>query len=287
LSGSTSSGVKRIGAITALVVVGLLGVLAGVRQPAAWPEPETPPQQGEAVEPGSISTRPVHSAVALARLVREPQNTWSNLAFVIGGAFLAGTATSRLSRLVGVAVIAVGVGSFLYHASASRELRHLDVAAMYWLFLMTTALCIGAVWPPWRAKLEAVAVAVFGVALIAAVLLTFARNVTVFGIKPFSLHAATAVTAAILILSLAQVARRLETIGAALQLLGIVTVFGVAVACQTSDRPGRRFYRPDAIIQAHAVWHVLAAGTLVAAVKLLERDAGADGAPRMDVSSAS
>jgi hypothetical protein len=268
--------VKRICAITALVVAALIGGLAWVGEPAAWPPPETPPQQGEAADPHSISTKPVHAADALARIVREPQNTWSNLAFVIGGAFLIVTAAGRLSGSVGVALIAVGVGSFLYHASASRELRHLDVAAMYWLFLLAMILCVSTVWPASRAKLESVAAVIFGVTLIAAVLLTLGRNVSVAGLKPLSLHTVTVVTAAMLILSMAQVARRLETVAAALQLLGIVTVFGIAAACQTSDRPGGRFYRPGAIIQAHAVWHVLAAATFVAAVKLLERSTRSD-----------
>jgi hypothetical protein len=277
--------VKRTLLITGLVILALLGALAWVREPAGWPSPETPPQQGEAAEPASANKAPTHAALALARLIREPQNTWSNLAFVLGGAFLVSVSAQRLARCVGGALIGVGSGSFLYHASASRELRHLDVAAMYWVFLAATALCISALWPRWRPKLEAHAMSVLGAALLAAVALTAARNVVIAGGKPFSLKIATAVAAGIVIVSLAIVARRRENVSVALQFLGIVTLFGVAVAFQTADRPGGRLFRPDAFIQAHAVWHVLAAAAFVWAVRLLDQAGSADSSKKPDIAA--
>jgi hypothetical protein len=263
--------VKIGGLITLAVVMVLAGGLVVLQDPARWPAPESPPQQGEAVDPASLGNRPVHATAALERLVREPQNAWSNLAFVAGGALLATTAGRRLARWTGVVLIVVGVGSFLYHASASRELRQVDVAAMYWLFLISTVLCSGAVWPLWRVKADSAAVVIFVCTLLIAVALTLARNVTVAGLKPFSLHVATALTAAVVILSLAETARRAESLAAALRLLGIVTTFGIAAACQTWDRPGGRFYHPTAAIQAHAVWHMLAAVVFVASIKMLDR----------------
>lgn len=154
-----------------LVVAAALALtLALVRDAARWPEAEVPPRQGEAVQRGS--TPPQHLPEALRRLVREPQNTWSNLAFVLGGAALVVTARLRMARGVGVSLVAVGIGSFLYHASASRTLRHLDVGAMYWLFLLLAVLAQAASlrvsgagvslaprrlpsaprWPPWGSR---------------------------------------------------------------------------------------------------------------------------------------
>jgi hypothetical protein len=272
--------------ITVVVTLALAGALAFVGEPGRWPAPETPPQQGEAVDAASPASQPAHSPAALARLIREPQNTWSNLAFALGGAWLVSAAASRLARLTGVALIGVGIGSFLYHASVARELRHLDVAAMYWVFLMATALCLQAIVAGSRDALHRGAWAILVVTLLLAIAFTAGRNIVVAGMKPFSLKFATAAAAAIIILSMARVAWRRETLGGALQLLVIVTLFGLAAACQTMDRPGGRFFRPGAIVQAHAAWHVLAAVTFVAAARFLDQEtiavvakkkAGADG----------
>ncbi len=263
---------RRALLITVGVVLALCGVLAFVGEPAGWPPVEPLPQQGEAALVVGGSAPPSHAPHALARLVREPQNTWSSMAFVIGGAWLAAVAIGGLARGLGLALIAVGGGSFLYHASASRVLRHFDVAAMYWVFLMTVLLCLAAVMPRGRAHLERNAVRYFFAALLLAAGWAAARNVAIGGMKPFSLRLALAVTAATLIGSLAVVARRRESVPAALQLLGIVTLLGAALACQTADQPGGRFFRPEAVIQAHAVWHVLAATTVVWAGRFLDRE---------------
>src|SRR5688500_9400020 len=127
--------------ISVATLVGLLLTLALVRNPLRWPAPEPRPYQGEAAD----VTKSGHTAAALGRLIREPQNTWSNLAFVVGGALLLGTARCRVARLLGIPLIAVGIGSFLYHASASARLRELDVGAMNWLFAMAIVLCVSIV----------------------------------------------------------------------------------------------------------------------------------------------
>src|SRR5688572_15814022 len=107
---------KRVLLISAAVIVGLVSTLLFVGEPARWPAVETPPHQGEGANLPSSGTPVLHAPSALARLVREPQNTWSNLVFVCGGALLVSLAATRMARGVGVPLIAVGVGSFLYHA---------------------------------------------------------------------------------------------------------------------------------------------------------------------------
>lgn len=266
---------RAIIALSTALVLLLAAVLGWVGEPDRWPEPEEIPQQGEAAD---ISSR-THAPAALARLVREPQNAWSNVAFLVAGAFLFSTCASRLARANGVVLAMVGFGSFLYHASASRSWRHVDVGAMYALFLLSVALCAAAMLPRWRPALERRAVALAIMSGLAAVALTAGRNLVIGGIKPLSLRFATMLSAGAIILSLADVARRRETIAAALQFLGIVTLFGIAVLCQTWDRPGGRFYRPDAWLQAHAVWHGLAAITFAWAVRFLDQVVGPGGMP--------
>jgi hypothetical protein len=258
---------KRAFGISIVVLAALLLCLALIRDPARWPAPEAIPYQGEAAD----GAGQVHSAAALARLIREPQNAWSNLAFVIGGTLLLATRRTRGARALGIPLIAVGVGSFLYHASASAALRQLDVGAMYWLFLAAGVYCLGILLPTVQRVLETYVAGIMAATLMAAVALTLSRNVIVFGVKPFSLTVATAVSAAVLLLSVARTALRKESVSAALQLLGIVSVFGAAVYLQLGDRPGRALYRATAMIQAHAIWHVLAAGAFVWAVALLDR----------------
>lgn len=254
--------------VSVLVIAVLLAALAVVREPTRWPPDLEPvPYQGEATDVGTRQ----HSAAALARLVREPQNTWSNLAFVVAGALLGATCRARMARMLGMTLIAVGVGSFLYHASASTTLRQLDVGAMYWLFVVAAIYLVALLVPLLRPNIEKNAIGFATGALVLAGLLTVSRNLTVLGFKPLSLQVATTVVSAAMLLTLADVIRRRESVAAALQFLGIVTLFGAAVYFQVSDRPGGTLYRPGALIQAHAVWHVLAAVTFAWVITLLDR----------------
>ena len=248
------------------VTGGLVLTLFLVGDPGRWPAPEPRPYQSEAALPDGSG----HSEAALARLIREPQNTWSNLAFVAGGALLLGTARTLRARTVGVPLIAVGIGSFLYHASASAQLRQLDVGAMYWLFGITAVHCVG-VWldkaRPWtvaRATLWLLAT------LAIAITLTLWRNVIVLGFKPLSLTVATGAAAAILIATLVRVTWRSARTSRHVELAALLLVFAAAVFFQISDRPAAFLYRPRAFVQAHALWHVLAAVAFTWAIVVLD-----------------
>lgn len=261
---------KRALFITAAITLVLGMVLMLVGRGERWPAPESPPRQGEALDAGvREDEHAIHSRVALSRLVREPQNTWSNIAFVFCGAWLLST-SRRAVQLLGVTLIAVGIGSFLYHASASRTLRHLDVGAMYWLFIVTALFVTGSRGPRFRSGLDRHAVSIGVGTLALAIGATYARNFAFLGFKPLALTLVTTITAAVLTITLLIEAvhqRRAVVWGRVGVCLGL---FAVAVVCQLGDRPGGWLCRPDSPIQAHSLWHVLSAAAFVFAVRVLD-----------------
>jgi hypothetical protein len=254
------------------VSVALILCLVALSDPGFWPPPESPPRQGEALDTGSLTGgRAVHSETALTRLIREPQNTWSNLAYVFCGAWLATTSTLKMSRIVGAALIMVGIGSFLYHASASTTLRLLDVGAMYALFFTLILLAAGRFSRTIHRVTDRYPVLVLTSAGLLAVVLTFSRRLELFDFKPLSIASATTITFLVLLGS--GLAVILQQRAGSLRGLTSLTLFGIAATCQIGDRPGGWLCDPTNVVQAHAVWHVLSAVALLLCVQLVERPA--------------
>ncbi len=67
----------------------------------------------------------------LDRLIREPQNTISNLAYCSAGLAILLAARKRLSRSLGFSSIFLGLGSGFYHASLLPEWRLVDILRVY------------------------------------------------------------------------------------------------------------------------------------------------------------
>ena len=269
--GQTPAIMKKAALVFFGAIAGLAIALGVVGRPDKWPPLESPPRQGEALDVRLLqSGQFTHSAPAISRLIREPQNTWSNLAFILAGALLLGRVPSRSGGLVGAALVAVGIGSFLYHASASRALRHLDVGAMNGLFFVTIVLVGAHFRGGWREKVEShpgmVAFAALGFALLA----TVARNFVIFGLKPLALTTVTAGTVAILICALVLEAWRSHSVRVTSRVVMAIALFAAAVICQIGDRPGGWLLNPDSPLQAHALWHVLSAAALFVAVKVID-----------------
>jgi hypothetical protein len=179
-------------------------------------------------------------------------------------------ASSRVARVLGIALVAVGVGSFLYHASASRTLRHLDVAAMYWLFISATVFSAGSFWPSIRARIEAHLGLFVAGTFVLAVCAACGRNVRVLGFKPAALSVATPAAATILTLALTMAAVRQRSGAVTIRVATSIVLFVIAVACQIGDRPGGWLCDPEAVVQAHAIWHVFSAAAFVIAVFVLD-----------------
>ncbi len=88
-------------------------------RPVATGGRQGPKAQGEALRPDSI-TPGVKDLGALryqdrvaTAIVREPQNTWSNLGFVFVGALIVAHDRRVLSRFLGTALTALGIASDL------------------------------------------------------------------------------------------------------------------------------------------------------------------------------
>lgn len=263
--------------VTAATLI-LLGGLALVPALGGWPPAEKPPSQGEALDPVAYRHgQYVQSEAALHRLIREPQNTWSNLAFVAGGAYLLLFIRRSRSRLVGAILIGVGMASFMYHAAASRPIRNYDVGAMYAVLGVTALLCLGVFLPRFARWLDQRALVAGVLCVAAAAIVTVERNWRVWGVKPFALLIVTEVASAVLIGTLLFVAWRTPRRDVRIAIALSLGFYTIAAACHTGDRPGSWLCVPGYWIQPHAVWHVLSAAALVLAVWAIERAEAGDG----------
>jgi hypothetical protein len=260
---------------TAAVTGALWLFLHALWSPEAWPAPEMRPLQGEAVDKARLSSGVVtHSAAALRRVVREPQNAWSNLAYVLAGALIGAHFRGRLLRGVALAMIGVGIGSFLYHASASGTLRAVDVGAMYWLFGHLALLALASLRPRFAAWCERWAVSLTCGLLVASMAVTPRRGVSVWGIKPFDISLVTGTAALVLAAALLARAVHARRWSAWAWPAGSAILFAFAAALQIGDRAGGWCWNPHAVLQGHALWHLLSATASGLAVWGLARPTG-------------
>lgn len=249
----------------------------------SWGTPEIPKAQCEALV---VDAMPPVVAKALtlayqervaAAIIREPQNTWSNLAFVFAGALIWAHDRRAFARLLGAALVALGVASGLYHASLLVSLRSLDVATMGWV---SWALCChGYVAGLRRSEAEERAKCGRGIwigligAILAMTAAFFRNDVRIAGVKPFdSTYTTILGIAGVFVLALVGVLRAMRARPDAklpFARVGVlVAVVGAAVFCQLNDRAGRCLCTPDSPVQAHAVWHALMATAVVLAYEL-------------------
>ncbi|MEO6996404.1 MAG: ceramidase domain-containing protein [Lacunisphaera sp.] len=250
------------------MVAGLLAVLA--KGNFSWGPPEVPKAQCEALTAltSSPAMKVASSLVYRERvanaIVREPQNTWSNLAFVFVGALIWMHDRRTFARLLGAAMIALGLASGLYHASLLPSWRTVDVATMGWV---SFALCCHGYSSARRGHAIGTASELWigatgGVLAMTAAFLR--NNVRIAGVKPFdTTYTTIAGIGGIFALAVVGIVRAIRMHPqvrlpvARLAVLGLVVA--LAVFCQLNDRAGRCLCAPEGIVQAHALWHVLMA----------------------------
>lgn len=243
----------------------LSGVLwAWIFSEQQWEAPEPPRVQGEALELiGDGLAR--HRPEALALPVREFQNTWSSLSYVLIGVVMALRATSFAGRLVGLALVGLGWGCGIYHASIMPAWRLFDIIGMYWV--VYALIVYGAVGILCQKPLHGWGGNILGFSVaIAAIATSVHRNDwRLFGFKFFdSTYVAVwgfFLVGLLVVINIWQAKPAIR--GKAIAWgIGSLVGIGMAATCQLGDRVGGFLFAPKAIIQAHAIWHLLTAAAV-------------------------
>ena len=183
-------------------------------------------------------------------LVTQPANTASSLAYVAAGAAAVAEARRRrpgdrpASTAVGWSLVAVGVGSVAYHGPGGAVGRWAHDAS---LLAMTGLIALSDVHDRRGTRPTAPEVAVVSTLAGAAA-------------HPRTSAAAQAVTAAVALG--AEVHRHVADGDDAGRGILAATVFAAGLGLHVAGRTGRPLCRPDALLQAHAAWHVLSAAAL-------------------------
>jgi hypothetical protein len=158
----------------------------------------------------------------------QPVNTITTLAFVVAGAYLL---RQRL-RWVGIALIATGIGSFLFHGPMPAGSEWVHDVTLAWLILVIAG--IGESWEKWS-RLR-------GLAVVAAL----------FGLVPVVADPVAAALTAFAVVLILRRDRSVATVGP-LVLIGVVAIIGRLGAT------GNPLCDPDSLLQPHGLWHIGAA----------------------------
>lgn len=259
--------------------IGLLGlvVLVGVAlwNPAGdfWHGVEFPKAQCEAYDATALKaattlSESVYAPEKLARLFREPQNTVSNLAYAVVGLAILLAGRRPASRALGCAGIILGWGSGIYHALLLPEWRMIDILGVY--AVLFCLLLVGAVaLVPWFAR-RAVelsgAILTWGFAIYTGV---HRNDVRIGGVKIFDSTYVMVVSVALGCLLALLASRRASNRARYWRAVAVLAVTApLAFIGGQGDRYGGFLASPQAIIQGHAMWHVLGAVTILAAYEV-------------------
>ena len=252
------------------VLLALIGLTLWNPAGNFWKSVEPPKAQCEAYDPERLLadqrlTSAIYDQGKLDRMIREPQNTVSNLAYTIAGLAIMLAGRKPASINLGLAGIFLGFGSGMYHASLLPEWRMVDIlgvyAVLYLLLLVGCARGFSRIEQGLPAWLAALAV------WFAAIYTGVHRNdVRWLGLKVFDstyvFVVAVAVGSLLAVLAYRRAANR-RRCGWALASLA------AAAAISFTGGIGDRFHgfwaAPNAFIQGHAVWHTFGAVALVAA----------------------
>jgi len=186
--------------------------------------------------------------------ITQPANTWSNLAYMLVGAWLIRLAIREGHRslaAIGVIEVLIGIGSFFFHMSSTHLGEVVDVGAMYMLscYALVTNL------DRYRSRVGRPLSARFNIGLYLSLVLSSITAISLLkGEVGVWLFAAQAVVAGHLETRMYRKLGPEKSYRAVLQLLG---TFGVAWAFWWADILGLMCDPDNHWFQGHAVWHVV------------------------------
>lgn len=179
--------------------------------------------------------------------VQQPLNTWSNLSYVFVACLVLLLPGMNASRwLFATSMLLLGVGSFLFHATITREFQWLDVVGMYAVLVALGAIGFVQIWD----VPQFVAV---GVALVTDLLLAVFK----WQLNTFVMIPALGLGVAALV----GIAIQRDGYSGRDPLLAL-GLMGVAFLLQRLDVSRTICVSPTSWFQGHAVWHVLTASAL-------------------------
>lgn len=189
----------------------------------------------------------------LCAWVVEPSNAWSNVAYVLVGAWILwqrrGRPPSALSA-IGVAAVLLGVGSFSFHATGVRMFEVVDVAGMY----LISGLALTFALQRLRGWSDAGAVGFFvAVVVVSSIVMVGLGNdgIAMFGVQGVSALA----------MERRLWARTPADVGP--WMLAGLGALGVALLVWVLDFRGTLCAPDNHFVTGHAVWHVLTAMALL------------------------
>jgi len=231
----------------ALLVTALCGAVAAIAL-ATLPSAEvwsalTP---GDCDEYCEASTRCGELATRAA--VQQPLNSWSNLAYLFVGVLALRRPLRPTAALFAASLGVLAVGSFLFHATVTREMQWLDMVGTYAALVAVIARGVAAAFSV--SELAVVAVALFADALFA----VFKWAISAYVALPLLIAAAT-----VPIVRWVRLGRR-----PAREAFVPLVLFVAAFVARQLD-VAHVGCAPESILQGHATWHVLTAASLASA----------------------
>ena len=229
-------------AALATLAAALLGavLLAGLPNALVW----SGLTSGDCAEYCENSTRCGPPAERPA--VQQPLNSWSNLGFLFVGLLALRRPITPLAVLFAASCGTLAVGSFLFHATITREMQWLDMVGTYAAIV---------------AVIARGAVAAFGVRPAVALIGALVAD-ALFAIFKWSIPGSVAlpllvVVASVPIVRMVRSGRR-STRAALLPAL----LMGLAVVFRQLDVAGIWCLPESRVYQGHALWHLLTAASL-------------------------
>lgn len=234
-----------------------------------WKSVEPPKAQCEAyqsdrVRMPAVLSLDVYDPIKLNRLIREPQNTISNLPYALAGLAILLAGRKPASIGLGLAGVFLGFGSGMYHASLLPEWRMIDILGVY--AVLYSLLLIGAATSfdrLGRSKLGwGLVITIWAVGIYTGV---HRNDIRWFGFKLFDstyvFVASVAVGCLLALLAYRQTKNRANYLKA-------LTVFVLSTVLSFAGGVGDRFNGfwagPELFVQGHAVWHTFGAVSLLA-----------------------